>query len=322
MKFDVMAIVMFLLRMGPAILFVFFMMLMFFSFKVDVRENTMERFVFELSDTVTSDTRLVADESVFSPEKLTAAEQAEIEQYAQNCDFGYQIDIEASTGPTVCGSDNDCSGFCGNVCGLTTLDMGITGNCNCNLEVFGADFCECKKTSDREWQDSYKWRLGYMPTSMFMSNPIVETSSKFPVGIEMSDTALPATMEITAYDAFLTRISCATAKAFHTKEKFVMKFATNQLPFGATAFRRSGTAGTHVCLYNGNDPLAGECRYLPNIPVEDLDILAGLLSSARNSKWQVTAYPLKTSSACPPDASAIAGRSDTVSTILLCMEDV
>src|SRR3990167_6684667 len=157
MKFDVMAIVMFLLRMGPAILFVFFMMLMFFSFKVDVRENTMERFVFELSDTVTSDTRLVADKSVFPPEKLTAAEQAEIEQYAQNCDFGYQIDIESKSGPTVCVNDDGCRNFCGNVCGLTDIELGITGNCNCNLEIIGADFCECRKPNvpdrhENPWQ--------------------------------------------------------------------------------------------------------------------------------------------------------------------------
>src|SRR3989344_4777771 len=231
MKFDIMAIVMFLLRMGPAIFFVLFMTLLFFSFKVDIRENSMERFVFELSDTVTSDTNLVADKSVFTPGKLSAAEQVEAEQYAQNCDFGYQLDIEAKSGPTVCNADGECAGFCGSVCGLSTIDLGITGNCNCNLEIIGADFCECRKPNvpdrhENPWQSSYKWRLGYMPTSLVMSNPITPASSGFPVGIEIADTALPATKEITAYDAFMTRISCTSAKAFHTKEKFVMKFAT------------------------------------------------------------------------------------------------
>src|SRR3989338_1150819 len=311
MKFDIMAIVMFLLRMWPAILFVLFMTLLFFSFKVDIRENSMERFVFELSDTVTSDTNLVADKSVFTPGKLSAAEQVEAEQYAQNCDFGYQLDIEAKSGPTVCNADGECAGFCGSVCGLSTIDLGITGNCNCNLEIIGNDFCECKKNG--EWQDNYKWRLGYMPSS------IAETNSKFPVGIEMGDTALPATMSITAYDSFLTRISCATAKAFYTKEKFAVRFATNQLPGGATTFKRAG--GTHVCLYSGSDTVEGECRYLPGINVGDLNILGSLLGGSIDStKWEITAYPLKASATCPPGASAIAGRDDAVSSVLLCME--
>lgn len=319
-KLDVEAVVLFLLRMGPAIFFVLFMMLLFFSFKVDVRENSMERFVFELSDSVTSDTNFVADKSIFSPSKMTAAEKENNERYAQNCDFGYQIDITAKSGSAKCGNDNECSGFCGSVCGIDSgsLSLGRAGNCNCNIELIGNNFCECKKSD--EWQDNYKWRLGYMPTS------IAQASAEFPAGIELDDTALPAAMRITAYDSFLTRLSCATAKSYHLKKKFGIRFDVAQIS-GATAFKRSGAGGTDVCLFSGPDIIGGQCRYLPNVPVEDFNIITSVLSltDSNTARGKITAYPLKASATCDEiktNPSALAGETDQVNKIILCLEKV
>lgn len=318
-KLDIKAVVLFLFRMGPAIFFVLFMMLLFFSFRVDVRGNSMERFVFELSDEITSDRTLTNDKSLFSAEKLNAIDAQDIEQYAQNCDFGYQLDIDSRTGPTVCTADNECAGFCSSTCGLANLDFGITGNCNCNLEIARNDFCECRKPG-REWQDTYKWRLGYVP-----KDTIATASSEFPAAISLGNTALPANMRITAYESFLTRVSCASAKAYYLKEKFSLNFATNQLPTSTTSFKRAG-GGTHVCLYSGTGPLEGQCRYLPNVPVEELNILGTLLATSETANkvnWRLTAYPLKSGATCTElrsSTTAIVGKTDTVSKVLLCME--
>ncbi len=319
-ELNVMKVVFFLLRMAPAIIFVLFMMILFFSFRVDIKANSMERFVFELSDSVTSDPSFVSEKSIFDPEKLFAAERKEIELYARNCDFGYQLDIESAAGRTSCSSGGDCRNFCKSVCNLDEpLDMAtigtVNGNCGCNIELARPNFCQCRKPQG-EWQNDYKWSYGYVP------NAIAKTASQFPVGLGAGETVLPAKMTITAYDSLLTRFTCASAKAYLLKEKISVRFDLKQIPFSATKFKRTDPAGTHVCFYSGNDPVGGECRYLPDVPIEELDILRPALASESSAR-KLTAYPLSRKVTCgeiKSNPSAIAGTGEEVRSVVLCVE--
>lgn len=318
-KPEIMKIVFFLLRMGPAIIFVLFMMLLFFSFRVEVRENAMERFIFELSDTLATDENLVAHRSVFDPRKVSEAEKQDtnrnIELYAQNCDFGYYVNIESLSGQTSCTNDNDCASFCSSVCG-GEVDTSFNGNCDCGGIFEGS--CQCKKFD--EWQDNYGWSYGYRPTTR---GNIIQASNTFPVGILANvpeETVLPASMTITAYDSFLTRVSCITKKAYELKEQSAFKFNFGEIP--GTTFKRTDPGGTHVCIYSGDE--AVECRYLPDVPFEPLDIFNVIVSSQlEKTRGTIAAYPVKRIASCEEiksDSSLITDKDGEVVTVVLCGE--
>jgi len=324
-KLDPLWIMMFIIRMIPAILFVILMMVIFFSFRVDVRDEGMKRFVIEMSDSLTSSPNLTDYKSIFNPQKLTDTENKDpnrnIELYSTNCDYGYYLDIESLAGPTECSSGSDCINFCYSACGLdsSTIDMStvgtINGNCGCNIELIGNNFCQCKKTGG-DWQDGYKWGYGYVPGYKRMAS----LSDEFPVGITSGETALPAKMTITATDSFLTKISCMAKKAFTLKEKISIKYDTTYVTINSV-FKRSGTAGTHVCLYyqgyysSQSEPY--ECRYFPDIPFLDFQF------TPTSSTGTITAYPITNSFATCNDIKAntdlIAGYDDTPATVLFCL---
>ena len=320
-KLDPMAILMFLFRMSPAILFILFIMLIFFSFQVDVRNDSMKRTIFEISDSLTS-SQLTDYKSVFNPQKLTDAEKMDsnrnIELYAVNCDYGYSLDIESVAGQTECGGGEDCRNFCYSVCGLdaSTIDMAtvgtINGNCGCNIELIGNNFCQCKK-SGGSWQDAYKWSYGYVAS---FKGKIAAPYAEFPVGIN-ADTVLPAKMKITAYDSFLTRIACATKKAYEMKEVAKIRFDTSYVTRNSV-FKRTNPAGTHVCLYFPPDS-SYDCRYFPNVPFLDFTFQPPI----GKDKGIIAAYPLKTSFATCADVisdpSLIATGDDPVITVILCV---
>lgn len=320
-KLDPMAILMFVIRMSPAILFILFIMLIFFSFQVDVRNDNMKRAIFEISDSLTS-SQLTDYKSVFNPQKLTDAEKTDpnrnIELYAINCDYGYSLDIESVAGNTRCGSGSDCVNFCYSVCGLdaSTIDMStvgtINGNCGCNIEVRGINFCECKK-SGGSWQDTYKWGYGYVAS---FKGKIAAPYAEFPVGINVGS-VIPAKMKITAYDSFLTRIGCATKKAYELKEVAKIRFDTSYVTRN-TVFKRTDPAGTHVCLYFPPDT-SYDCRYFPDVPFLDFTFQPPF----GKDNGIIAAYPLKVSFATcgdiTSDPSLIATGNDPVVTVILCL---
>lgn len=322
-KLDPMAILMFLFRMSPAILFILFIMLIFFSFQVDVRNDNMKRTMFEISDALTS-SQLTDYKSIFNPQKLTDAEKIDpnrnIELYAVNCDYGYYLDIESVAGQTGCGGGEDCRNFCYSVCNLdaSTIDMAtagtINGNCGCNIELIGNNFCQCKKTSQSGWQDTYKWGYGYVAS---FKGKIAAPYAEFPVGIN-AGTVIPAKMKITAYDSFMTRISCATKKAYELKEIAKIRFDTSYVTRNSI-FKRSGVGGTHVCLYYPTDNDAYDCRYFPDVPFNDFTFQPPV----GKDKGVIAAYPIKYSFAtCADvisDASLIATGNDPVVTVILCV---
>ena len=314
MKLDMIEIVLFIVRMAPAILFILFMMLIFFSFRIELKEDSMSRFNAELADSLSS-SPLMLHRSIFDPQKLTETENIDpkkiIELYAYNCDFGYNIEVE-SIGTTICSGGNECTGFCNSVCGLdgSNIDMStvgtLNGNCGCNIEVFGDNFCQCKKPGG-DWQNSYKWHYGYEPTSA--SNK--QSRAEFPTAVGIDGTVIPATLTINSYDTVLTRLTCVTAKAYEIKSK--QSVTLNTGGFASQIFERLDPQDTHVCLY---DPTSNpmECRYFPGVTFEKLTL-------PETSKITVTAYPAKRVATCDEikaSPSIIAGVNDNVATVVLC----
>lgn len=330
-ELDPLAVVMEIVRIAVAIGFVMFIIIMFFSFHVEVKEDSMKRFLVEVSDSLTS-TNLVYHKSVFNPQKLTETERKNpdrnVELYAVNCDYGYSVDIESVFGETKCGRGDDCKNFCKTACGLddSTIDMSIlgtlSGNCGCN---FGDNFCECKKPGEG-WQYDYRWGYGYRPGTVSKNQIFATATSDLPISISVQDAVLPAKMTITAYDSFLTRLSCITQKAYELKDTFDMKFVRSNVYFTSSpTFRRTDTDGTHVCLYSlgavGNE-IPIDCRYLPDVPFERFQILRDLPRNANEGK--IIAYPVKNTASCgdvKSNPSVIAGKNDRVATVILCMED-
>lgn len=337
-KLDPLTVFTFMIQMAAIMFFVIFVLSLFFSTKVAVRGEDMERFVLELADALAS-SELTAERSVYDAKKLTAAEGADpnrnTELYARNCEFGYTIEAESLAGKTVCKEGSDCRAFCGSVCGLedSELEMStfgtIDGNCGCNIEIADNNFCQCKKND--EWQSWYAWEYGYKPTTSVKS--IVST---FPALIDADSARLQAKTTLAAHDSFLTRIACAAQKAYETRENVTLslkgldKWASsiNRGPLGGLfdrdlVFRRTEESGTHVCLYkkNGETEEPFDCRYMPGVPVELLDIKADDFLTEKIET--LVAYPLKAGTTCyeiksSPDA--IAGRGDNVETVLLCLE--
>ena len=307
----------FVVRMAAALGLVLFMMVVFYTFKVDVHEDSMKRFVFELSDSITS-SPLTDYKSVFSAQKLSDTERLDanrnIELYSTDCNYGYTLQVESLTGQTDCNAGNECVNFCKSACGLddSTLDTSTTTNGNCGCSVNGN--CECKKNN--EWQDDYKWSYGYVPRSSSAKNVHME----FPVGLSVDSTVVPAKLTLTAYDSFLTRLSCSVAKAAELKEPSKIKFSRSDL-LGATTFERKNNAN-HACLYTqdslGQDN-ALECRYMPNLNFDRFQILQGFPADTINGV--ITAYPIKTNANCneiKSNPSLMAGKDDAVSTVVLC----
>ena len=188
-----------------------------------------------------------------------------------------------------------------------------TGNCGCSLLDRN---CQCKKSE--EWQDTYKWSYGYTPLKS--SNSFATATSDFPTGIQFQDTVLPAKLTLTAYDTFLTRLSCVTKKAYELKEPTSIKFTKSNVYFTSNpTFKRA--SGTHACMYStspeGEEPI--ECRYMPGVPFESFNILEDFPSSA--DKGTITAYPVKNKVTCneiKSNPSLIT--KDIINTIVLCLE--
>lgn len=306
-------------RIAVAFGFIIFLIIIFFSFKVDVKGDTMKRFVVELSDSLAS-SPLTDQKSIFNPQKLTEVENMDIkrniEPYSRSCDYGYYAEIESLAGRTECSRNSDCSGFCGNVCGISGISFGITGNCNCNVEILGDNFCECKKP-DRGWQDTYKWDYGYKP-----SDHLATATSEFPIGINIQGSAVPASLRLTAYDTFLTRLSCITHKAYELKDTFWMKFAASYVHFTSSPVFERKNNENHACIYSldaRGDEITLDCRHMPGIPFEKFEILRGLPVGGEGT---ITAYPVTRVATCAEinsNPSLIARESENVETVVLCM---
>ncbi len=336
-KMDPMAIIMFILRIFPPILFILFILLMFFSFRVAVIGEEMERFNLELSDALAA-SPLAMHKAVFDPVQLFEAEKKDpnrnIELYARSCDFGYTLELEAIGGKTICEEDSGkCREFCKTVCGLDDSEIQmsaagtLTGNCGCNIEVFGGNFCECKK--DDEWQSGYHWKYGYTPADRSVSVSSVKAS--FPVGISSTsgvhETTLPAKLTLTSHDSMLTRLACITQKAYETKTKFSTQMGRLYSGYVGVSpsiiFKRTDTDGTHVCIYYRDGPSLGylphDCRYMPDLQFEPLELY---FDGSLGENEFITAYPVTSYAECDQlkENYEPLEFDTTVSNVVLCVE--
>ncbi len=326
-QFEPIAMFMYLLRMGPALIFIVLMIFLFFSLKVTILNDDLQRFNMELSDAL-SGTKLASDRSVFSAAELNKLETTkEVELYARYCDYGYVVEIESLIDKEAfCENGEPCTGFCNSACGAGS-------ECRCNVEVFGTNFCQCKKGD--EWISKHTWKFGNDPESYreFEDNfakteggLYEKTFSTFPASIDTGDDVTQAELRLTTYDSLLTRMTCAVQKAYETKTVARINFDPSKIPMldptnaPSIIFHRTDEDGTHVCLYQNDDRMnevAVQCRYMPDIPVKEL-----------RREWDfqmekfkfIEAYPMKIEDAtCPPKEEDIATDGE-VATVMLCVK--
>ncbi len=323
---DPMAIIMAVFRMIPPLIFILFIILLFFSLKVSVIGEDLQRFNLELSD-VLAGSPLALHRSVFSVSEMNKAETSK-ELYARSCDYGYTLELSSIGTKTICENDvSVCKEFCKEVCNIDDLQMSglgtLTGNCGCNIELFGQNFCECVKNG--EWISGYHWKFGYTPNSR---TSITKFESVFPVGIAtvsgVHETTIPAKLTLTVHDSLLTRLACITQKAYETQSRFSLQLsASNMLYFGthpSVIFEREDD--NTACLYQRDqtslDYQPVDCRKL-DIPFESLNVIFD--GSVKGNI--VAAYPVKYDTDCETikkNPDAITEPGDTVATVLLCVE--
>ena len=297
-KLDANAVVTFIVRLIVSFGFIILMLVLFFSFRVGLVNDDMQRFDMEMANTLAS-SQLTSHRNIFSAEKLFAASQL-----PQVCEYEYSVSIESVGARKTCRQNSDCIDFCKEV--LNTQDPEY----DCNFELFGQNFCECKGSDG--WQDGYQWKFGKAQGKLYNYK-----EEKFPTAIETKTGAvLPATVTITSYDSFLSRISCIAQKAYETKSNYSMVIDVAKMPPLPSEFvSRNGDVCIHVDASNTD-----WCREM-DVPVKDFDLQAAALEIAKTTKGKITAYPLKTDADCNQaknDVSVIAGFGDNVQTIILC----
>jgi hypothetical protein len=294
-----MADMMFVIRMVPALIFILFMMVIFFSFKVQVRIDDMQRFNMEAADVLTG-SALAAHPGIFNPAELNKL-QTSTALYARTCEYEYRVEIESVGAKRKCSVNEDCMEYC--------REIG-TAEYNCNFELFSDNFCECRKDA---WRTGYYWKIGYSPKRGLLEY----NQQEFPVGLSTPGGVMPAKLTITAQDSLLTRLSCITQKSFETKQNITLVVGQSQLRDVQQPYAMYfGRKDDNLCIYADDDAL-DDCRYMPNVPVDILN-LNGVSEIVRNSKVTITAYPLKADTTCGALDGNIAGFGDTVEKILLC----
>jgi len=301
--------IMFVIRLVISFVVIVIIMFLFFSFRVSIKNDDMQRFDMELMDKLVG-SDIASQHGILSAEKLF-----QTPQLPRACEYEYTMEIESLGARKACGSNSDCIGFCKEI--LNEEDPEY----DCNFELFGQDFCECNG------HDGYYWKFGSESIE-----PYGYSKDTFPTGLEtMSGAVLPASVTITSYDSFLSRISCIAQKSYETRSNVSINVDLAKIPM------RQGGGDTHfgrkydnVCVYTDgfdND----NCKYMPDVPVQDFNldeafgIIAktshGVITGSGSSKGVITAYPLKTDANCAQaenDNSVLAGSDDNVQTIILC----
>ena len=113
-KLDANAVVTFIVRLIVSFGFIILMLVLFFSFRVGLVNDDMQRFDMEMANTLAS-SQLTSHRNIFSAEKLFAASQL-----PSVCEYEYSMSIESLGARKVCNQNSDCIDFCKEV--LSTQD--------------------------------------------------------------------------------------------------------------------------------------------------------------------------------------------------------
>jgi hypothetical protein len=188
---------------------------------------------------------------------------------------------------------------------------------NKNYEIDNARICSFDyHVKFERISDAKIWEFGYLP---YQSLTISQATKSYEISFADTsdpDTVVPGILTITAYDTWLSRISCLAEQAFYDKQIKIMQIPCIK-PLIADPIdgkyicrfpiRKSGgfLASEHTCLYN-NIAISNQndinCRYQKGIPIETSYLKYKDTSNSHSLK----ALPIKTSS----NLASILGRYD------------
>ena len=158
----------------------------------------------------------------------------------------------------------------------------------------------------------------FLPTAIIIHNPEKPDS--------LYNDADISTITLTVYDTYTSRLSCTIEKAFLSKEIQSMRipclFSGQNNDCRIEIININGK----ICIKNPTDPDPVDCRISPYaiVPINE-EYNAVKIDGRKISKKILMAYPLKSGADCSTiksDSSFIASKSDTVSEVKLCLEDL
>lgn len=307
---------------------IIFIIILFINFRPVLKLNSMERLSIEMSENIGQHS-LAVDRMVFDKSMLDIYDGTINEPYVRQCEYGYNAKITLLE-EIPCKAGNECNNFCSSACGISRI---TADNCRCDK------VCQCKK--GETWIKSPEWWFGYdrysAPYYGEESSSHIERS--YPVSINMPNPQKPfsyyddvktAEMKLSIYDTWLTRLSCMIETSYRLKK-------TQTISIPCITFRSSLSrecsfplakkTGNILCLYdrqNGVKGFTSDCRYFET-PFQDFYYS---YSEEYKEKVFLKSVPIKAQSMLPSytqicsdiPADAIAGESDTVETVALCIE--
>ncbi len=307
---------------------IIFIIIMFTNFRPVMKLNSMERLSIEMAENMGQHS-LVADRMVFDKDKLDFYDGTINEPYVRQCEYGYDAKITLME-ETQCQANSECNNFCSNACRISQI---TADNCKCDK------VCQCQKNN--AWIKNPEWLFGYdrhvAPYYGEESSSYIERT--YPVSIRIPnpqkpfsyyDDAKPAVMVLSIYDTWLTRLSCMIETSHRLKKTQTIKIPCITFRSSLSrecSFPLAKKTGNILCLYDmqsGVKSFTNDCRYFET-PFQDFYYY---YSEEYKEKVFLKSVPIKTQSLLPSytqlcssiPAAAIAGESDAVETVALCIE--
>ncbi|MBS3056960.1 MAG: hypothetical protein J4473_06020 [Candidatus Aenigmarchaeota archaeon] len=200
--------------------FIFVIIHLFTSLRVEAESKSMERYASEFLENL-ANSDLTASSDVFKepmlsfystpPKKFIYGVDAyqyvagAPEPYARACSISYAITVEEISKPVACKQLLECEGFCESVCGNKDNE-----HCRCDNSQ-----CSCLDPKSEGWTTAKKWSFGYEPKQGIIDS---HSYDDVPANILTANGIKPARVTVTAYDSWLSKISCLIEKAYQTAE--------------------------------------------------------------------------------------------------------
>ncbi len=307
---------------------IIFIIILFTNFRPVLKLNSMERLSIEMAENM-GQHGLATDRMVFDRNVLDVYDGTINEPYVRQCEYGYDAKITLLE-ETPCQAASECNNFCSNACRISQI---TADNCKCDK------VCQCKK--GEAWIKSPEWWFGYdrRVAPYYGEESSGHLEKTYPVSISMPNPQKPfsyyddvktAEMKLTIYDTWLTRLSCMIETTHKLKKSQEIKIPCITFLSSTSkkcSFPLAKKTGNILCLYEshgGVKSFTNDCRYFET-PFQDF-----YYSYAEEYKEKVylKSVPIKTQSLLPSftqlcsdiPAAAIAGESDAVETVALCIE--